>query len=293
MIACLEEICVVYEATSGEEVMRIVTEDLRHLDTSVVLGLVKLRSDFQNPITGTTNAWAKALSTKYLNYKWDTMLPWEGRKPVTVLAFREAMSGGNAGQKLGPKTLRRAGHAVANIYMAETLRQQQQQQRLMLGASTGGALSQQQPTKQAPDVDRGSRVISLDLRALATGRETIIDKHIRDAELSAREQWQQQTWQQQEDTSRANRFLPSRPDEESQPAFNRSSSVDASANKHQSTRGMLQKVDNSNGTARRSVTNGAGGSNGSNGGGNAAHNNSAGSVKGMFQKMSSFFGNKS
>jgi hypothetical protein len=60
MITCLEEICIVFTLPSSEEVVRMVTEDLRHLDTAVVLGLVKARSDF-NTFTGRNQHWAKLL----------------------------------------------------------------------------------------------------------------------------------------------------------------------------------------------------------------------------------------
>jgi hypothetical protein len=260
MIGCLEEVAVVFEATSGDEVVRVVTEDLRHLDTSVVLGMVRVRVDFHNVLTGGTSAWAKLLSVKYLNYKWDTPLPWEGRKPVTILSFRDAM-GNASSNKMGPRTLRRAGNAMPNVFVHEALRLRH----LLPPPPPPPSVMTMNNNTNRDDVlgglvnnnyninnNTGSRTMSLDLRALETGRQNIIDRHIREAELQAQEaQQQQQLWGVASDEQqKISRFLPTRPDEDVSGIGGNGGGGGANAN--YSTAG------NTSGTTRSVSTNGMG-----------------------------------
>ncbi len=62
-LECLEEVLCVLEV-AGEEVCKVVLEHMRHLDTSVVLGVLRARSDFSS--RPGTDHWAKIL--RYVLY---------------------------------------------------------------------------------------------------------------------------------------------------------------------------------------------------------------------------------
>eukprot|EP01038_Epipyxis_sp_PR26KG_P005958 gene5958-8211_t len=101
MLICLKEICQIF-IIPAEDVVRVVTEDMRYLDTAVVLGLTRSRLDFAN--RSHPDHWSRILSLKYSNYKWDSPLPWEVRKQLTVLSFADSMTNS---QSLGPMSLRK------------------------------------------------------------------------------------------------------------------------------------------------------------------------------------------
>lgn len=286
MIVCLEEIVSVFEATSGEEVVRVVTEELRHLDTAVVLGLVRVRADFNSVLTGSNSSWAKALSSKYLNYKWDTMMPWEGRKAVTIVSFREAMNSAYS-TKMGPKTLRRSGNAMPNVYVNEAMRLRH----LLPPPPNKDDPANAFATAVANSAPQGSRTISLDLRALETGHKQIIERHIREAELQALEAQQQQQLTGSDEQQRMSRFLPTRPDEEASFGNGKNGATNDAANGNAartvSTNGMGYAGPNALPQRRASGPNTANPlNNGQTSGGNSVSNPT---VKNMFQKVTSFF----
>lgn len=112
MLACLKEITAVF-VVAPDEVTKVVVEHLRHLDTAVVLSLVKARSDYTpggSLVTRSANSgsWSKQLEDVYPFFKGDICLPWEGRKSITILTFTESAKAGPGNQLLGPLTLRKA-----------------------------------------------------------------------------------------------------------------------------------------------------------------------------------------
>ena len=94
----------------------MVSEEFRHLDTNIVLSLVKARADvntFTSSFTGNNVDWFKELSTLYNYFRWDEMLPWEiAKKNMTIISFADAASTGSGSQSLGPNTLRKSMSAI-------------------------------------------------------------------------------------------------------------------------------------------------------------------------------------
>lgn len=84
----------------------MVMEDFRHLDTEIVLSLIKARTDAlppsQNPIH-----WTKELANHYSSFRRDDLLSWETKKHLTVVSFSESTAAGSNSSILGPKTLRK------------------------------------------------------------------------------------------------------------------------------------------------------------------------------------------
>lgn len=187
MMLCLSEICSLF-AVSSAEVTKVITEDLRHLDTSIILGLAKARQDFNQ--RGADN-WSKELSATFMNYKWDVSLPWENKKPLTVLTFTETYVASSSGSNtMGPLTLRKSSAPVSALYINEVLRKKIEDKLKM---------------NQTP----GHGPISIDLSVLENGDD--IEGHIRAAEASRSQIVQNTQLDQQRIHSD---FLASRPDED-------------------------------------------------------------------------------
>ena len=102
MLLCLKEMAAVF-AAPPENVTKIVVENLRHLDTIVVLALLRARADFTT--RGGSNFWTKKVGSAYGFSKWDHMLQWEKRKVVSVMSVIETAANTDP---LGPVTLRKA-----------------------------------------------------------------------------------------------------------------------------------------------------------------------------------------
>lgn len=102
MLLCLKEMAAIF-AAPPEHVTKIVVENLRHLDTIVVLALLRARADFTT--RGGSNFWTRKVSTAYGFSKWDHMLQWEKRKVVSVMSVIETAANTDP---LGPVTLRKA-----------------------------------------------------------------------------------------------------------------------------------------------------------------------------------------
>ena len=77
MMKCLQEIATIY-AAPADNVKNIIVEDLRHLDTSVVLALSRARSDY-GVIQRGPRHWTKLVAAAYSlrSNRWDYELPWE------------------------------------------------------------------------------------------------------------------------------------------------------------------------------------------------------------------------
>ena len=99
--------------------IQVVVEHLRHLDTTVVLSLVKARADYspsgltsstsmtRSSTAQTTINWTKHLENIYSSFKNDSPLPWEGRKHITIMSFAESTKASSGSSTLGPITLRK------------------------------------------------------------------------------------------------------------------------------------------------------------------------------------------
>lgn len=117
LMICLKEISLVLRATP-EDVPKMVIEGLRHLDTRVVLAIVKARSD--SAVKG-QHHWARQLSAVYGNTnKWDSPLPWELKKNMTIVTFAESAAAGSSSQALGPITLRKSYIPVSSSVINST-----------------------------------------------------------------------------------------------------------------------------------------------------------------------------
>lgn len=112
MIICMKEILNVM-SVPPEGVILYMTQNLRHLDPTIILALIKSRADY------TKAPWAKTLSTMYGSVALDAPLPWEIEKNLTVMTFAES-SASNSRQ--GPKTLRRSTIKLSPFFMQEIAR---------------------------------------------------------------------------------------------------------------------------------------------------------------------------
>ena len=77
MLICLQEIAAIY-AAPADKVKNVIVEDLRHLDTSIVLALSRARSDYGVLQKGPRH-WTKLVAAAYSlrSHRWDYELPWE------------------------------------------------------------------------------------------------------------------------------------------------------------------------------------------------------------------------
>jgi hypothetical protein len=188
-----------------------------------------------------------------LNYKFDTPLPWEGRKPITIMAFRDALQEGTTSIKLGPKTLRRSGNALPNVYINEAMKYRQQQHR-----GSNPHLSNT-PAGANGNEPVGSRAISIDLRTLEFSAN--IQSHLRHAEtVAAYEEMVLLEQQQLGGDNRGNgwgsssRFLPSRPDEYLNTPTNQQQSGNGSKRPSSNVQNSFYFEDSTNTKARSSIT---------------------------------------
>mmetsp|Transcript_12211 Transcript_12211/g.18463 ORF Transcript_12211/g.18463 Transcript_12211/m.18463 type:complete len:1084 (+) Transcript_12211:93-3344(+) len=109
LILCLREIVYIF-MTPAENVVKMVSEDLRHLNTHVVLSLLKSRVDY-----GPKAEWYTPLSEIFAAIKWDTPLPWEGKNASTG---KESFS--NNSERIGPHSLRKVSGSKSSSASAHT-----------------------------------------------------------------------------------------------------------------------------------------------------------------------------
>eukprot|EP01035_Chromulina_nebulosa_P017055 gene17055-22565_t len=114
MMLCLKEIAAVYQA-EPQDVAKIIIENLRHLDTAIVLSLVKARADFSPKGC----AWVKSLNNAFGQIRWDNQLPWELKKNMTIVSFAESAAEGSNSQALGPITLRKLNSSTNKSNMLD------------------------------------------------------------------------------------------------------------------------------------------------------------------------------
>ena len=100
MLTCLKDLGFVF-MISGSKVSKYVLEDLRHLDTHVVMALVRARADYVSQKFG--RHWTRDLQAVYPLFHADPPLPWEttDKKSSATTAGLAATSIG------GPPTLRK------------------------------------------------------------------------------------------------------------------------------------------------------------------------------------------
>ena len=140
-------------------------------------------------------------STSFSNYKWDTPLPWETKKPLSVMSFAESMneqaSDNPNVRPLGPKTLRREATSLSALYLAD-----------LTGQRVGGTGSS--AVNPRVSIDHRKQVVSLDLSLLEENLTNAeLQKHIKAAEM-------QELQRQQSNNQKVHsKFLPMRPGEES------------------------------------------------------------------------------
>lgn len=136
-----------------------------------------------------------------MNYKWESPLPWEARKPFTVLSFTESLNSGQSLRQLGPSSLRKASGNMSALYKREVLRPS--------SVPRERPNSMLRPTSVAfrKRSNSNSGAIALDLNALESEDAEF---HIRAAETDFEISKQTEQLQQPRLVSK---FLPSRPDD--------------------------------------------------------------------------------
>lgn len=107
MMLSLKEIVKIY-TVPGENVVKVIIEDLRQLDPTIVLALVRARTD---SYARGANHWSKVLMETHGSIRSDAPLPWETKKHTTVLAFQESFSNS---ANIGPTTLRKSSTNLDN-----------------------------------------------------------------------------------------------------------------------------------------------------------------------------------
>lgn len=112
MMLCLKEIATVFLVPS-EKVEKKVVEDLRQLDTHVILAFVRNRAD---AATRPGELWMKGLNSFYGTLRWDAPLPWEGKNRSSILGFNELVSNK---VPLGPSTLRKTQTPLSQALIIE------------------------------------------------------------------------------------------------------------------------------------------------------------------------------
>jgi hypothetical protein len=117
MMHCLREIVCVFEV-SQDRVKKVVTEDLRHLDTDVVLALTKARSDY-GIIQKNSEHWTRTIASTYSFTKWDHEPTWEKRSPRRhTNSLISGLLSQNTEQKSEvPISLRKTGAPVSSLYI--------------------------------------------------------------------------------------------------------------------------------------------------------------------------------
>lgn len=78
LISCLREMMYIF-LTPAENVVKMVSEDLRHLNTHVVLVLIRSRTDYTHKAV-----YDVALNEIFAAFKGDLLLPWEAKKSTSV-----------------------------------------------------------------------------------------------------------------------------------------------------------------------------------------------------------------
>ena len=113
MMLCLQEIAQVFTVTPMQ-VRKVVVENLRHLDTDLVLALTRARADYGVVAMGSDH-WTRTIATTYAFSKWDHELPWEKKRRLR--AANAHVSTREEFRHMAPTTLRKTNAPVSSLYM--------------------------------------------------------------------------------------------------------------------------------------------------------------------------------
>jgi len=103
----------------------MVSEEFRHLDTNIVLALVKARSDFNSIAVGAAGNslnYAKDLGALYSYFKWEAPMYWETNVKQYVLADLPALMASSSASR-GPVSLRKAAGSSVNMIFINLAKQ--------------------------------------------------------------------------------------------------------------------------------------------------------------------------
>ena len=119
MMLCLREIAIVFK-TKQENVKKVVIEDLRHLDTDLVLALTRARSDY-GTIQKSREHWTKTIAVTYSFAKWDHEPLWVDKykapKRSNSIIAGLLSNSPDGREKQYPQTLRKTGAPVSSLYI--------------------------------------------------------------------------------------------------------------------------------------------------------------------------------
>ena len=139
MMLCLKEVAQVY-AVSSDKVKKVVVENLRHLDTDLVLALTKARSDY-GVLQMTNEHWTRTIAATYSFSKWDHELPWEkgqGRQDRRIVSGFGLSSNAAEAKGAAPTTLRKTSAKMSSLYIEMALSKQREQRASTSGGGGGG-----------------------------------------------------------------------------------------------------------------------------------------------------------
>lgn len=126
LISCLREMMYIY-MTPADNVVKMVSEDLRHLNTHVVLVLVRSRTDYTQKA-----GYDIALNEIFAAFKGDSLLPWEVKKTSNI----------------GPVSLRKVAvtHKGASAILKRATYDVQRRNKSFLSSSKPTTLSNDKPS---------------------------------------------------------------------------------------------------------------------------------------------------
>lgn len=112
------------------------------------------RARFDYSSRGSVNHWTKTVTSIYPSFKNESVLPWENRKPITIVTFNEIIAKENSNQ-MGPITLRKSSSALSIFQLEEILKHNMNATNINLHVTDIGA--------------KDGQTISLDLSKLESG----------------------------------------------------------------------------------------------------------------------------
>lgn len=132
LISCLREMMYIY-MTPADNVVKMVSEDLRHLNTHVVLVLVRSRTDYTHKA-----GYDVALNEIFAAFKGDSLLPWEIKKSSNI----------------GPVSLRKVAvtHKGATAILKRATFDVQRKNKSFLSPEKPTSLSNNKPTSSHPEM---------------------------------------------------------------------------------------------------------------------------------------------
>ena len=114
MLSCLKDIGFVFMVHPGK-VTKYVLEDLRHLDSSIVVALVRARSDYVTQKFG--RHWTRDLSAAFPSFHFDFPLSWEIAKEKKKAVLKDSSI-----NIMGPSTIRNASAPLTDSRKLQIVR---------------------------------------------------------------------------------------------------------------------------------------------------------------------------